>query len=147
LPARVLPQSPELAFRFCSDRSAVAHRRTQRPDIRLPFFHQKSDGRWDALREDGGPAHAPRSAHFAAFATGSEAALRDPAFHREARRILIRSYFEPSEQWSLLALVGEPAANGQDGSEVARRDASTDEAEAARGKGRSARFRLDVVAG
>ena len=49
LPAEVLPLTPELAFRFCTYSSIVAHRRTQRPDIRFPFHHLKSDGVWSPL--------------------------------------------------------------------------------------------------
>ena len=48
LPADVLPLSPELAFRFFTFWNVVAHRRTQPPDIRLPFHYLKSDGFWAA---------------------------------------------------------------------------------------------------
>ncbi|WP_169974455.1 hypothetical protein [Tautonia rosea] len=44
LPARVLRLTPELASRFCSYWGIVAHRRTQRPEVRLPFFHLGSEG-------------------------------------------------------------------------------------------------------
>jgi predicted restriction endonuclease len=49
LPMTVLPLTPELAFRFFTYWSIVAHRRTQRPDIRLPFHHLQSYGFWSAL--------------------------------------------------------------------------------------------------
>lgn len=90
LPAKVLSLTPELAFRFCSYWGIVAHRRTQKPDVRLPFFHLGSDGCWDALREDGGPADTSRTARYASFAPTFDAALRDPEFRRAARRVLIR---------------------------------------------------------
>src|SRR5437660_2817484 len=56
LPRHVLPLTPELAFRFCTYWGIVAHRRTQRPDVRLPFHHLSSDGFWSALQEDGSPS-------------------------------------------------------------------------------------------
>jgi putative restriction endonuclease len=39
-----LPLTPELAFQFYTNWSIVAHRRTQRPDVRLPFHYLRSDG-------------------------------------------------------------------------------------------------------
>jgi putative restriction endonuclease len=36
----LLPLTPELAFRFCTYWSIVAHRRTQAPDVRRLPFHQ-----------------------------------------------------------------------------------------------------------
>jgi predicted restriction endonuclease len=39
----VLPLPPELAFRFSTCWGIVAHRRTQAPDVRCPFYHLKSD--------------------------------------------------------------------------------------------------------
>ena len=56
LPADTLPLTPELAFRFCTYWTIVAQRRTQKPDIRFPFYHMQSDGCWKALGEDGNPA-------------------------------------------------------------------------------------------
>src|SRR5438067_12965862 len=53
LPNQVLPLTPELAFRFCTYWSIVASRRKQRPDIRYPFYHLKSDGSWSPLDADG----------------------------------------------------------------------------------------------
>src|SRR5262245_47018767 len=53
LPPKTLPLTPELAFRFSTFWAIVAHRRNQRPDIRLPFHHLQSDGFWTALSEDG----------------------------------------------------------------------------------------------
>jgi hypothetical protein len=39
LPDTTVPLTPELAFPFYSYWSIVAHRRRQRPDVRLPFHH------------------------------------------------------------------------------------------------------------
>src|SRR5947209_18000368 len=56
LPPMPLPLTPELAFRFCTYWSVAATRRRQRPDVRYPFYHLKSDGFWTPLGEDGKPA-------------------------------------------------------------------------------------------
>src|SRR5262245_32123737 len=56
-----LELTPEIAFRFFTYWTIVAHRRTQRPDVRLPFFHLASDGCWEALDRSRRPA--PDSAH------------------------------------------------------------------------------------
>jgi putative restriction endonuclease len=52
LPA-ILPLTPELAFRFLTLSTVVAQRQNQRPDIRLPFHHLRSDGIWGCLTRDG----------------------------------------------------------------------------------------------
>jgi hypothetical protein len=53
LQSSMLRLTPELAFRFSQFGTLVAHRRTQRMDIRLPFFHLSSDGVWTAFTKDG----------------------------------------------------------------------------------------------
>src|SRR5437588_1227009 len=65
LPKDVLPLTPELAFRFCTYWNIVAHRRTQRPDVRLPFHYLQTDGFWTALGEDGKPSPDPRLTRYA----------------------------------------------------------------------------------
>src|SRR5437899_1484365 len=50
-----LPLTGELTFRFLAFWTVVADRRTQRPDIRLPFFHLHSDGCWTPYDENGQP--------------------------------------------------------------------------------------------
>ncbi|MEQ9410070.1 MAG: hypothetical protein RIK87_20205 [Fuerstiella sp.] len=41
--------TPELSYRFDTFAQVVAHRRTQRPVIRMPFHHLKTDGFWNAF--------------------------------------------------------------------------------------------------
>jgi putative restriction endonuclease len=142
LPDRRLPLTPELAFRFATYSTIVAHRRSQKPDVRFPFFHMKSDGFWQPVDAAAQPAidypfarAAQLSAEFVAFA-------RDPVLREQARRILIAKYFEPAERIALYILVGMPVPNED---EIAA-DASFEPTDAAKGKGRDMRFRLDVVA-
>src|SRR5215471_15282832 len=86
---KILPLTPELAFRFCSYWSIVAHRRTQRPDVRLPFHHLQSDGFWSALGEDGQPSPHNRLTRSVRLASDFAAYARNLAWRDQARRILI----------------------------------------------------------
>lgn len=45
--------TPILAFRFDTFAQVVAYRRTQRPDVRMPFHHLRTDGFWSAQMESG----------------------------------------------------------------------------------------------
>jgi putative restriction endonuclease len=119
----------------------VAHRRTQKPEIRFPFFHIQSDGFWKALDAAGRPTTDRRSAAFAELDPEFGAILKDSSFRDAARKILISCYFTPPERVSLCALLGLPVLTEGD---VANSSASqfADEAEL---RGREARFRLRVV--
>lgn len=142
LPKDVLPLTPELAFRFCTFWSIVAHRRTQRPDVRYPFFHLKSDGIWSPLDEQGHPTEERFKARYAALPSDFVAFTKDPASRDLARRLLIAKYFQPYERLSLYELGGMPVPSED---EIAR-DASYKGPEEAQNKGREARFRLNIVA-
>lgn len=142
LPAPVLPLTPELAFRFFTYWSIVAHRRTQRPDIRLPFHHLQSDGFWSALGENGKPSPDRRFTRYVQLTSDFLAFVKDPNCREKARRMLIAKYFRVEERLALYALVGLPIPTED---EVAK-DATLGDASEAKAKGREARFRLNIVA-
>lgn len=50
----VLLLSPELVYQFKLFEHIVAHRRKQKLDIRMPFFHLKTSGVWTPLDKHGG---------------------------------------------------------------------------------------------
>jgi putative restriction endonuclease len=110
LDSGLLPRDGNLAFRFSSYWTIVAERRNTRPDVRLPFFHMKSDGFWTPLDASGDPAPSRDTTMLARL---------DPAFllcavHGEfralARRTLIAKYFYGHERATLYGLVGmEPS--------------------------------------
>jgi len=104
----VLALTPELAFRFCTYWSVVAHRRTQPPDVRYPFYHLKSDGFWSPLGEDGKPSPARVLTRYASLPLDFVAFAKDPACRDKARHILIAKYFQPAERIALYELVGLP---------------------------------------
>jgi putative restriction endonuclease len=138
----LLPLTPELAYRFYSYWNVVAHRRNQRPDVRFPFHHLQSDGFWSALGEDGKPSPDDRCTRSASLMPDFVSAAQGAAFRQQARRILIAKYFQPAERVALFAMVGLPVPKEE---ELAL-DATYTSPEAARKKGREARFRLNVVA-
>ena len=138
----ILPLTPELAFRFCTYWSIVAHRRTQSPDVRYPFFHLKSDGFWTPLGDDGKSAVERRLARYAALPSDFVACAKDPAWRDKARRILIAKYFLPTERAALYEMVGLPIPSAD---QVAR-DAAYKAPDESVKAGREARFRLNIVA-
>jgi putative restriction endonuclease len=142
LPEKSLPLTPELAFRFYSCWGIVAHRRTQRPDVRFPFHHLQSDGFWSAMTEDGKSSPDDRLTRRADLDPEFRRCAADPAWREQARRVLIGRYFEPRERVALCTLAG---LRVPDEEEIAR-DARGPEATEARQQGREARFRLSVVA-
>jgi putative restriction endonuclease len=142
LPDVALLLTPELAFRFSAFWSIVAHRRTQKPDARFPFFHMKSDGFWTPVDAAGQPAAEFRLAREARLDPNFVQFARDPALRSQARRFLISKYFEPKEQISLYALVGMPLPDDQ----ILAADRDVEAKNRAKSKGRDVRFRLDIVA-
>jgi putative restriction endonuclease len=141
-PLEELPLTPELAFKFASYWSIVAHRRTQAPDVRMPFHHLQKDGVWSALGEDRKPSPDDRLTRHALLATDFAACLTDPAFREQGRRILIAKYFQPDERVALYSLLG---ISVPDEDQIAR-DANYQAPEEAKKQGREVRFRLNVVA-
>jgi putative restriction endonuclease len=98
LSQETMPITGELAFRFSSFWSVVAHRRPQRPDLKLPLFHMRSDGFWQPLDEQMQILRYRDLPAFIRFDAAFLEALNDPAFRAQARSILIRTWFEPHEQ-------------------------------------------------
>jgi putative restriction endonuclease len=144
LPPEVLPLTAELAFKFSSYWTIVAHRRPHGPDVRWPFHHlsSKKDGFWTALGQDGKPSPDDRLTRSARLAPDFVEYLNDPSFREQGRCILIAKYFYPDERVGLYTLLGMPIP---DEDQIAR-DANYQASEEAQKQGREARFRLNVVA-
>jgi putative restriction endonuclease len=140
LKSKFLPLTGELVFRFLTYWTVVAVRRPQRPDIHLPFYHMRSDGCWTPLDLDGQPTLERRRAVAANLDETFLACLNEPDFRKEMRRLLIAKYFTDfTERTALYQLVGMPVPPDP----IVREDARL--YEAARERGREARFRLTVV--
>lgn len=136
----LLKLTPELAFRFSQFGTIVAHRRTQRMDIRLPFYHLSSDGVWAAFTKDGTESLDPKATQFVKINEEFYSLSRSAEFRSIARAVLIRSYFEPAEQVALASLVNLSIAD------MADSNTTICESESSYQSGRDVRFRLDIVA-
>jgi len=135
--------TPELAFRFQTLWTVVTSRRTQRPDIRLPFHHLQSDAVWSAVTADGVPSPHARLTRTVVVDSDFGTFIADAQNRQDAKRVLIcGDYFMPAERLALAELVGIPLA------EVEAGDAGINAAlaEETLGRGREAQFRLRVVA-
>src|ERR1700733_10474341 len=137
--------TPQLAFQFVNYWSIVAHRRSQRPDVRLPFYHLQNDGVWRSLGAALEPLPdkgARMQARHARFEPAVHQLFLDSAWRERATRILIASYFQLQERLELYALAGLPAPPEE---EIVR-DANYQAPERLPVKAREVRFRLGVVA-
>lgn len=102
----LLARDGNLAFRFSSYWSIVADRRSARPDVRLPFYHLRSDGFWTPLDPEGKPAQSRDGAALARLDDSFRQCVQDVEFRALARRTLIAKYFQPHERAALYGLVG-----------------------------------------
>jgi len=138
LTQEIMPVTGELAFRFAGYWTVVAYRRAQRPDIKLPLFHMKSDGFWQPLDAEQNIMKYRDMPAYIQFVPAFLAALNDHVFRVQARAILIRTYFEPHEQTALWSLTGcqPPSAD-----KLAELPIDKEAVE----RGREGRFRIAVV--
>lgn len=133
--------TPELAYRFDTFYEVVRHRRSARPDVRMPFHHLSTQKFWSPRM-----SNAELSLHRATTAyvvpdPNFVDACRDPEFRRQARYILIATHFEPAERNALYHLVGIEIPS----SDFVAQEAFFSTVHDAENAGRSARFRLDIV--
>lgn len=106
LDGALLHRDGDLVFRFSSYWRIVADRRRTKPDVRLPFFHLRTEGVWKPLEDDGRPAEDRNRAVLAQLDVSFLVCLKSEEFRRLARRTLIAKYFEPHERAELYSLVG-----------------------------------------
>lgn len=141
LPVETLLLTPELAYRFDTYWSVVAHRRTQPPDVRMPFHHLSNDRVWTAFTTAGAKSPHRKITSYVQLVPEFSACLRDAAFRDAARRILIATYFEPAERNALYHLVGMEVPAEEEILRAANFEGPDDAPLVAR----EARFRLDIV--
>jgi putative restriction endonuclease len=136
-----LPLTGELAYRFDTYFGVARHRRSARPDVRMPFHHLSTQKFWSPRTIAGDISkHRSTTVYVVPDAEFAEA-CRDAKFRHQARCVLIENHFEPAERNALYHLIGMeiPATD-----EIAR-NACFETANDAENEGRSARFRLDIV--
>ncbi|OYV71768.1 MAG: hypothetical protein B7Z74_06630 [Deltaproteobacteria bacterium 21-66-5] len=79
----MLPLTPQIAFRFRTYWSIVAHRRNQKFDVRFPCTKLKTEGVWTPLDARGEPTSDHKPARVARLNAGFVAAANDPGFRRQ----------------------------------------------------------------
>ncbi|MGE0680882.1 MAG: HNH endonuclease [Candidatus Binatia bacterium] len=102
----ILPRNGDLVFRFSSYWRIVAERRRTKYDVKLPFFHLRTEKVWEPLEADGRPAEDRNRAVLAQLDASFLVFLSNANFRTLARRTLIAKYFGPHERAELYSLVG-----------------------------------------
>ncbi len=138
--------SPELFFRFNSYWRLVYDRQLNRPDMRMPFhaLGGHRDRMWERFTEDRQPSRSKETTRLCHMDDSLWDALQDPAFRRAARVQLVAAYFDATEQIALCANLKIPEPTTEAVAEIKHNAA---EYKKSLTKGRSARFRSDVLIG
>ncbi len=138
--------SPEMFYRFSCYWALVYDRQLNRPEMRLPFhaLGGNRDRIWDRFTEDRQPSRSRETTKLCHMDESLFAALQNPSFRRAARIQLVAAYFDAVEQISLCAILKIPEPTTEAVAAIKRNAA---EYKKSLIKGRSARFRSDVLAG
>ena len=96
----------ELAFRFNAYWSLGALGRVSRPDVKLPFFHSRSDGFWSPHDPDGRESTDRNLARIARIHPDYLLCLADPTFRAAARQTILLAHFSGTSRNALAALLG-----------------------------------------
>ena len=144
LAGRTFTRTAGLVLRFKSYGALVSERWPTRLDMRMPFFYLRTQGFWEAFTLEMTPAQSPESCFVCEQHEEFFDLLADADFRLKARLLLVSRYFEPRERVALLVSLGL-CVDGADMNEPRIADLNTEAEEAARKKGRSARFAVQVV--
>jgi putative restriction endonuclease len=141
LPGRVLTRTPGLTLRFRELGTLVADRWPTRLDLRLPFYHLKTQGFWQAFTAEMTPAQSSETCAVIELQPEFFELLADRDFRVKARLVLASRYFTEPEQAALFEFLGLELGR------AARKadDVLAQALAAGRRKGRSARFQVRVV--
>ena len=141
LPGRVLTRTPELVLRFRELGTLVADRWPTRLDLRLPFYHLKTQGFWQAFTAEMTPAQASETCAVIELHPEFFAVLADRDFRVKARLVLVSRYFTEPEQAALFEFLSLALGRATRTADQVLAQALA----AGRRKGRSARFQVRVV--
>ena len=140
--SRAFTRSPNLVLRFRNYGTIVADRWPTRLEFKMPFYHLRTQGFWEAFTAEMQPATSPDTCFVCELHPEFYELLADAGFRLKARMILITKYFEPAERIAFFESLGLRA--GRDGVPPIER-VMKEAAEAAKRKGRSARFATRIV--
>lgn len=125
----------QLQLRFRAYSPICVRRRGNRIDLDLPWKHLASDGLY---------VHVDVSKGLIQLSPGFMRILMDPSLRRQARVILVTTYFPPDEQVALFTALGMGPPSSQEIAQV-KEDAANYQNLVRRG--RDARFRVNVISG
>jgi len=136
-------RTANLVLRFKEYGALVSERWPTRLDLRMPFFYLRTQGFWQGFTLEMAPAQSPESCFVCKLNEEFFGLLGDADFRLKARLLLVARYFEP-ERLALLESLGL-CADGVEKAEKQMCELNKEGEEAARRKGRSARFAVQVV--
>lgn len=141
LQGRVITRTPELVLRFRELGTLIANRWPTRLDLRLPFYHLKTQGFWEAFTAEMRLAQASDSCMVIELAAEFFALLTDRDFRMKARLVLVSHYFTEVGQAALFEFLGLTTTRSARDANAVLAKALAD----GKRKGRSARFQVRVV--
>jgi len=144
LAGRTFTRTAGLVLRFKSYGALVSERWPTRLDMRMPFFYLRTQGFWQVFTLEMTAAQSPESCFVCELHEEFFDLLADADFRLKARLLLVSRYFEPRERVALLVSLGL-CVDGSDRNEPRIAALNKEAEEAARKKGRSARFAVQVV--
>lgn len=144
LTGRTFTRTATLVLRFKEYGALVSERWPTRLDLRMPFFYLKSQEFWQAFTLEMARAQSPESCFLVELNEEFFDSLGSADFRLKARLLLVSRYFEPRERVALLESLGL-CANGLEKAEKQICELNEESEDAARRKGRSARFAVQVV--
>jgi putative restriction endonuclease len=142
LVARAFTRTAGLVIRFLTYGTIVAERWPTRLDVRMPFYHLSSQGFWEPFTAEMHRASSPEACAVCEMHPEFYDLLADSGFRLKARTVLVSRYFDPTERMALFESLGLQAA--VEGTPSAERILA-DVVDAAKRKGRSARFAVRIV--
>jgi putative restriction endonuclease len=147
LTARTFTRTANLVLRFKEYGALVSERWPTRLDLRMPFLYLRTQGFWQGFTLEMTPAQSPESCFVCELNEEFFDLLGDADFRLKARLLLVSRYFEPRERVALLESLGISAECRMNSAELEQQGQRLNEEgeEAARRKGRSARFAVQVV--
>jgi putative restriction endonuclease len=144
LTGRTFTRTANLVLRFKEYGALVSERWPTRLDLRMPFFYLRTQGFWQGYTLGMAPAQSPESCFVCELNEDFFSLLGDADFRLKARLLLVSRYFELRERVALLESLGL-CADGMEKTERRMMELNEEGQEAARQKGRSARFAVQVV--
>jgi putative restriction endonuclease len=142
LTSRTFARSAGLVLRFRSYGTIVAERWPSKLDVRLPFYHLSSQKFWEPFTSEMQRATSDANCVVCDLHPEFFELLADASFRMKARLVLTSKYFETTERIALLESMG---LQGDYGSSPSTGLVLQEAAEAAKRKGRCARFAVRVV--